>query len=128
MGWSKPATDRETVEVVAIGTGKVTGPWSGPKARLWLLGNRTMVLVRPHPSDPKEVVRTVLEVETASNDRRAKRLSVTTFDQGAEGPTSTWSVSTAGCGCGLGVISSVGPIDGPYRSVRIRPPEWYTVI
>lgn len=129
MGFMRTGTDRPTVEVVAIGTGKVSGPWSGPKGRIWLLGDRTMVLVRPDPTTPGGVIRDCFDVESSIDDRRGKRLVVITTPPAhlSGGAEARWEVSTAGCGCGMGAVGAVGPIDGPYHTVRVRTPDWHAV-
>lgn len=125
MGFMRSSPERPTVETVATASGRVTvldgetqvGSWA--KARLWVMADRQAVLVTS--SDGREVSRAVYEVETAHNDRRRRELVVeTTSGQ-------LLVASTAGCGCGMGVVGSAGPIDGPYRVVRVRAPEWFEV-
>lgn len=122
MGFLKQGTDDRTlVEVVRSPAGQVVGPLAGI-GKLWLLADRTMVLVRFADASRRSVSKHCFDVLEARDDRRSRRLFVTTADGGE------WSVGTSGCGCGLGKVSSTGPIDGPYRLVRVRQPEWLTVV
>lgn len=128
MGFMRTAPERPTVETVATASGKVTllnseagtqvAHW--PKARLWILADRTAVVV--WSPDGKTVERTAHDVVASSHDRRARMMTVQT----TAGLTIT--APTGGCGCGMGVVGSAGPVEGPYKVVRIRTPDWHEVI
>lgn len=127
MGFMNPAVERTLISTVATASGKVTAvntetgatmhTWA--KARLWLLADRTAVVVSS--VDGKTVQRATYEVLASSHDRRKREMLVVT--SGLE----TLVASTAGCGCGMGIVGSAGPVEGQYRTARVRTPDWHVV-
>lgn len=122
MGFMRTGQDRQTVETVATASGKVslgaTAHWN--RARVWVLAERRVVIV--YSPDGNAIERAAYDVERSRVDRRRRELVVETTDG------NTIVASTAGCGCGMGVVGAAGPVDGPYRVVRVRAPEWHETI
>ena len=121
MGWARTTVEtRPTIEVVASGKGRLVSPSGArhPKARLWVLADRTAVVCLP---DGNGVRRVTVEVESSVFNRAAETLVVLA----AEGE---FSLDMRGCGCGMGAVGNAGPIDGSYRVERVRAPEWHEVI
>ena len=95
-----------------------------PKARVWLLEDRTLVLCVPDKTAPGRVRRQRYDgaVRAARWQNRSKLLTVELT--GDSSPTVT--VNAKGCGCGMGAAGNAGPEPGAYDVVRVRQPEWYS--
>lgn len=128
MGFLAPAQQAPEVLVVATAMGKAnirpdaespaTGAWA--KARLFVLEDRTAVLVTPGPG-PREVTRTSYLVAGSDWASASQTLTVVTDDG------SIITMDARGCGCNMGMVGSAGPVDGAYRLSKVRAPEWHTV-
>lgn len=128
MGFLAPAEQAAEVLTVATAMGKAalrpgpdaqaTGSW--PKARVFVLEDRTVVLVTPGPG-PRTVERQTYLAEASDWNRTTSQLSVVLSD-GA-----VLTVDAKGCGCNMGVVGSAGPTAEAYRLTKVRAPEWHTV-
>ncbi len=93
-----------------------------PKARMFVLADRTAVLVTPTVGGPaRSVDRETFTVLESSWQRSAAQLTAVTAD-GA-----VLVAKSNGCGCGLGAVGNAGPTGSSYRLHRVRAPEWHTV-
>lgn len=128
MGFLAPAEPVAEVLTVATALGRATllegadGPAIGqwPKARVFVLADRTAVLVTPSAENARAVDRQTFDVEASDWSRSAKVLTVVTSDG------QILSVSAKGCGCGMGIVGNAGPTAEAYRLVKVRAPEWHT--
>jgi hypothetical protein len=128
MGFTGEAPPREQVLTVATVNGRVSALGEQfPKARVWLLEDRSVVLCVPDRAAPGRVRRVAYgPVVSAAWDKRAKALSVTVA-LGEDMGEGTITVDARGCGCGMGAAGNAGPTAGKFDVVRVRTPEWYTV-
>ncbi len=123
MGFSKTAVDtRVEVPVVVSARGKLTllGVHHA-KARVFVLENKTAVVVLPNPNDRKQLLRTSYEV-LGSEWQPAVKLMIVHLDVGV------LMLDANGCGCGMGAVGNAGPTAEPYRLVNVRAPDWHTVV
>lgn len=104
----------------APGALRVHGGDSYAKARIWVLANRDVYIVSG--AGGGEVVRTLVG-QVASMTKTAKRQLDITLEDG-----STVQLTEASCGCGMGAVSSAGPVEGPWRIERVRTPEWFDAL
>jgi hypothetical protein len=124
MGFTGTAPPRQQVLTVATVNGSVRALGETyPKARVWLLEDRTVVLCVPDRTAPGRVRRESYNgaVESAHWAARSKQLTITL------GGGETVAVNAKGCGCGMGAAGNAGPTAGAYDVVKVRQPEWYTV-
>lgn len=126
MGFLNGATeDRVEFPVVASARGRLTvdlperGIVMHPKARVFILEDRTAVLVTPGDA-PGTVAREVFAVDTSMWVPHAKRLTASFVGGGGI------DLDGSGCGCGMGAVGNAGPSDGGYRLTPVRAPEWHT--
>lgn len=151
MGFLKPNPPRTKVEVMQSTHGNTFVTWptdvasagdlpalpvghSHPRSRLWVLADKTAVLILP--GDPKEhqggVIRHVFNVAQASWNTRSKVLSALVEHPSAEGITFAITTSGVGCACTQGPAGNAGPIGDPYEIVMANPnaPEfdWFTLV
>lgn len=124
MGFSGPAPVRDQILTVATlnGSAQILGR-SHPKARVWLLEDRSLVVCLPDRTAPGRVRRESLgEVAQAVWNERTKILLATLSGGG------TVTVNARGCGCGMGAVGSAGPTESKHFDVvRVRQPDWYVL-
>jgi len=112
--------DRVEYLIVASARGKLRiGSVQHAKARLFVLEDRTAVVVLPDPGGG--LVWSTYAVDTSSYDPPSETLTVRLADGGE------LALDARGCGCGMGAVGNAGPVDGPYRLTAVRAPEWHTV-
>jgi len=128
MGFTGEAPPREQVLTVATVNGRVQALGeSFPKARVWLLEDRSLVLCVPDREAPGRVRRVAYgPVVSASWAAKQKALSVT-VELGEDTGVGVITVDARGCGCGMGAAGNAGPTAGKFDVVRVRTPDWYTV-
>lgn len=127
MGFLAPAPDVPEVLTVATLVGPAQlGGQRFPRARTFVLEDRTVVIVHQGPTGKGAIERLVLPVEASDFNSKTKQLSVII---GGEDPgmAGTALTVTNHCGCGWGAVTNAGPTDGPYRLTKVRVPEWHTV-
>lgn len=125
MGFLKPAAETKTIDTVATGIGRadVLGV-KHPKSRLWILADRTAVLVVPADPGQRNMVRLKFDVDASSWDKRTKVLALVTPD----GDIVSVDGGGGGCTpCQMGRVANAGPVEGQYRVARVRTPAWHTV-
>lgn len=111
-------SDYQHVLTVYTAPGKVSvGSVVHPKARLWVLEDRQVVVCVPE--HPRGVQRLQLgaAVELRKTSPRQHTLAM---EDG-----STVTIEEASCACGMGRAGSAGPVDGKWKMDRVRAPEWY---
>jgi hypothetical protein len=124
MGFTGTRPPRVQVLTVATVNGSVTALGrQHPKARVWLLEDRTVVLCIPDKTAPGRVRRETYAaaVSHARWQNRSKLLTVTLLGEAG----GTIVVNAKGCGCGMGAAGNAGPTAEAYDVVRVRQPEWY---
>ena len=130
---------RQKVEFVlrVYGTLSRTGQWAPQKygkAMVWILADRTMVIVQNDPSDPRTVVRSVYPIDQVEVTSKWMRVTFQTplhalGDEVAQWEASSLAVVTAPCVCGAGPTGVATPV--PPRAnvaIDIEPaktvPDW----
>lgn len=88
------------------------------KARLWVLEDRQVIIVRNHPSG-RGVERIALGATTLMT-RTGRRSVIAELESGE-----TLSIEEASCACGMGAAGSAGPVEGRWKIERVRRPEWF---
>lgn len=122
MGFLGAAQDtRQEFLVVVSARGKLDldGEHYG-KARVFVLEDRTVTVVTP--VKPRGLEWRTYTVESSTWNPPSKLLTVT-----FAGDNGGLALDAGGCGCGMGAVGNAGPIDGPYKLVKVRSPEWHTV-
>lgn len=123
MGFIDAAPD-DRVEYLVVETARGTmrlGVAAYEKARVFVLENRTVVVVLPGPEDPDALSWDTYAVDTANYSPVTKILTVRLADGGE------LVLDGNGCGCNMGAVGNAGPNGGPYKLTPVRNPEWYTV-
>lgn len=119
VSFLKSSTGRE-VRVVHTVVGKLwVGDEHHPKARVWVLEDRTAVLVLPAAG---RGVERRTEALTASSWDGGRKLLTAVTEDGQD-----LRLDGRGCGCNMGAVGNAGPVDGRYNIVRVRTPEWHEV-
>lgn len=113
-------SDYQHVLTVYTAPGKVTaGAMHYPKARLWVLEDRQVVVCAPE--QPRGVLRVQLGLLTELRRSGPRQHTLTMED------SSTVVIEEASCACGMGRAGSAGPVDGKWKMDRVRAPEWYVL-
>ena len=120
MGYFRDTSVQIDVVATILGKGHSSGSVRRqlPKTRVWLLADRTAVIITPNVQQ-SDVLREVRDIESAVF-KRAEQTMVISLDGGE-----TLVVDGKGCGCGFGVVANAVPTDEPHRLVNVRHPDWY---
>lgn len=113
MGFRTTTEVRPVINVVVTAAGRITGQPGLSKVRAWVLDDRTVTLCYATGAAVQRVV--IPNVEYATFDRRARRLTVTFDDR------EPIEIDAKGCApCTMGAVANAGPIAGPYQVERVR--------
>lgn len=115
----RPNDDYQYVHTVYTSAGALrVGEQMWPKARLWVLEDRTIVAIVPGDSI-SEVERITIGEAVSGVLARGEA----TFTLSGSDETVQFRERTCGS-CGMGAVGSAGPVEGKWRMERIRLPEW----
>lgn len=114
--------DYQIAHVVASPAGvvKMQGE-SFRKARLWVLEDHTGIVVVPG-YEGKGVSR-IMAGRVTSLIKNGSDYTATIEDDDR-----SIQVRESSCLCGFGEVGTAGPVDGRWRILRVRKPDWYEIL
>lgn len=106
-----------------IGIGQFNGRQI-PKMRLWVLADRTAIVITPAEGGTK-ILRETYRVESGTLLRREKKMVVNLYPAEDAEQATPLLLDSNGCGCGFGIVSNAPPTDEPHFISNVRAEEWW---